>query len=162
LADAAAAALTHLIGVLWLFFALCFGSAWVAVSAACVMFATRDRRPRSRPATAPKEDDTFLGYDFSAGYTSLERDLEDDESDSDRLEEDADLQPADESPMSAWRRQREQARQERERRQRLDDERQVDRLLRKISAEGEGALTTEERHVLNRVAARLREGAAGD
>ncbi|NNJ25971.1 hypothetical protein [Alienimonas chondri] len=164
-ADLAAAGLTHLIGVLWLFLAVAIGSAWVAAAAAAVMLAARERRQRPRPAPRPRENDTFLGYDFSAGYTSLERDETDESSAASGQDEfeTAAYEQAAAAPgsLADWRRQREEARRERERDEQRREALEVDRLLRKISAEGERALTAAERRTLTRAAARLRQGPAG-
>ncbi|MFH5802485.1 DUF6576 domain-containing protein [Alienimonas sp. DA493] len=162
-AGVAAAGLTHLIGVLWLFLALALGSAWVAAAAAAVMLAARERRPRPRPAPRPQPDETFLGYDFSAGYTSLERaggEGDEPAAATDLDEEDAEAGGPPAGALARWRRQREAARRARERDEREREEQEVDRLLRKISAEGERALTAAERRTLTRAAARLRQGPA--
>ncbi len=181
-ADAAVAGLTHLFGVIWLFLAVAAGSAWIAAAAAAVMLASRERRPRPRRTPPRDADETFLGYDFSAGYTSLER-----------AERDADGSPDDGSPddgspddgpfgdeadaepggqeertdseggsLSERRRRRDAARRRREREERRRDDLEVDRLLRKISAEGESALTAGDRRTLKRAAARLRQAPPDD
>ncbi|WP_145360365.1 DUF6576 domain-containing protein [Alienimonas californiensis] len=160
-AGVAAAGLTHLIGALWLFLALAIGSAWVAVAAAAVMLAARERRPRPRPAPRPQSDETFLGYDFSAGYTSLERAGGNGDEPAAATDVDEDDRAAGVPPsgtLARWRRQREAARRAREREERAREELEVDRLLRKISAQGERALTAAERRTLTRAAARLRQG----
>lgn len=171
-ADSAAAGLTHLIGALWLFLGLAVGSAWLAAGAAVVMLIARGRRPRPAPRPPREENETFLGYDFSAGYTSLERDeAPADETDDDFAAslDDADA-PADTAkgapaslplgPLASWRRQREAQRRRRELEDRLVEEVEVDRLLRKISAEGETSLSAAERRTLQRAAARLRQSSA--
>ena len=163
-ADAAAAGLTHLLGALWLFLALALGSAWVAVAAAAVMLASRERRPRPVPRPTREERETFLGYDFSAGYTSLEREeaaaADGGEEEEEGDDESADARPAATGPLANWRRHREAERRRREQEERLREDVEVDRLLRKISAEGETSLSAAERRTLQRVAARLRQGSA--
>ena len=64
--------------------------------------------------------------------------------------------------LSEWRRQREAARRRRESEERRREEAEVDRLLRKISAQGEPSLTSAERRTLRRAAARLRQSPPED
>jgi Zn-dependent protease len=91
-------------------------------------------------------EDSMLGYDFSQGYTSLERD------------EPAPAQPR-KKRLSFWQRwlQRRAARKlQREQERQEADERRMDELLEKIQREGRQALTEEENRFLKRVADRYR------
>lgn len=85
-----------------------------------------------------------FGYDFSAGYTSLERDDE----------------PAPQPPrpgaVTRWWRARKARKAAREVEARQRDEERMDQLLEKIARSGQGALTEEERQFLKRVSARKR------
>ena len=87
-------------------------------------------------------EESVFGYDFSQGYTSLERD-----------------QPPRRRRLSFWQRwwQRRAARkQQRELEQREAEERRMDELLEKVQRQGLQALTDEERRFLTRVSAKYR------
>lgn len=87
-------------------------------------------------------EDSQFGYDFSQGYTSLER------------------EPA--SPrrrpnfLRRWLNNRAKRKMERAQEQREAEERRMDELLEKIQREGRESLTEEERRFLTRVSARYR------
>ena len=89
-------------------------------------------------------EDSLFGYDFSQGYTSLEKETP----------------PAPrKKPPSVWQRWLERRRQEKQRRdeeRRIADERRMDELLQKIAAHGKGSLTDEETRFMKRVAERYR------
>ncbi|MCH7988548.1 MAG: site-2 protease family protein [Planctomycetes bacterium] len=90
-------------------------------------------------------DDSFMGYDFSQGYTSLDR--------------------SDEKSLPArrpglWQRWREQRRAEKflkEQEQEAEAEQQLDLLLAKVHSEGIESLSDAERRLLDRVSARYRD-----
>lgn len=88
-------------------------------------------------------EESLFGYDFSQGYTSLERD-----------------QPAARRPRQSFWRRWLQRRAERKRQldeeQRIQEERRVDELLDKVQRSGMQSLTDEERRFLNRVSAKYR------
>jgi Zn-dependent protease len=87
-------------------------------------------------------DDALVGYDFSQGYTTLERHVE----------------PPEPTPgplrrrLDRWRR----SRQLRQQLLEQQEERQVDEILVRLHASGLGGLTAKERALLERVSARLR------
>ena len=145
------------VGVAALLVGAAFGLAWVAAAAACVLLLARDGRPGPRPAPRRREekDDTFLGYDFSAGYTSLDRSADADEGADDP-------EPAAPPPggpaglLAVWRAHRAARAAAREAERDRAAEADVDRLLAKISAEGGDSLTAAERRTLRRAAARFR------
>jgi Zn-dependent protease len=85
-------------------------------------------------------EDLPFGYDFSQGYTSLER-------------EEAPPQPG---FLARWRQRREAERRRREEERQREEERRMDQLLEKIQREGKEALTEEEQRFLKRVADRYR------
>ena len=89
------------------------------------------------------EDGPF-GYDFSAGYTSLERDDE------------PAPKPRRLSWFARWRQARRAKRMAREAEERAHDETRMDQLLEKIATQGKNSLTDEERRFLERVSARKR------
>jgi Zn-dependent protease len=89
-------------------------------------------------------EESLFGYDFSEGYTSLERD-----------------QPAQpprrrQSWLQRWLQTRAEARLRREQEQREAEERRMDELLEKVQRVGLQGLTDEERRFLTRVSARYR------
>ncbi|HLN29219.1 MAG TPA: site-2 protease family protein [Gemmataceae bacterium] len=88
-------------------------------------------------------DESMFGYDFSQGYTSLERDQP-------RLRR---RQP---NVWQRWRQRRAQRRLQRELEQREFEERRMDELLEKVQREGLQALSDEERRFLTRVSAKYR------
>jgi Zn-dependent protease len=95
------------------------------------------------------EDDKVFGYDFSQGYTSLERSVK---------REDTGEHP-DPKPGNAFARWMERRRVERERAQLekdADDERRVDEVLSKLHEGGMQSLSHEERQLLQRVSKRYR------
>ncbi len=88
-------------------------------------------------------DDSLFGYDFSQGYTSLER-----------------AAPAARAPRKSfwkrWLEQREALRREREAEADRADQLRLDELLAKIAAHGEAALSGEESRFLKRMSAKFR------
>jgi len=88
-------------------------------------------------------DDSFMGYDFSQGYTSLEGELDRDQAPRPGL-------------LARWRQQRAERKQERELHQRLETERRVDELLAKVHQTGMSSLTEAERRFLQRASGRYR------
>lgn len=88
-------------------------------------------------------DDSFLGYDFSQGYTSLER--------SQARERRAGF-------LQRWRQRRAEARREREEQERIENEQLLDELLDKVHREGIQALTDSERRFLQKTSNRYRSG----
>jgi Zn-dependent protease len=87
-------------------------------------------------------EDSVFGYDFSQGYTSLERD-----------------QPPRRRRPNAfqrWLARRAQRRMQQEMEQREAEERRMDELLEKVQREGLQALSDEERRFLTRVSAKYR------
>ena len=123
------------------------GSAWLVAGAAVLL--VMQLAELHRLGAAEPEDDTFLGYDFSAGYTSLER------SDSDAGGRPHAAAPPP-GPLRRWLEERRRRRARRDRDRALETERELDRLLEKISRTGEASLTGAERRMLRRAAARIR------
>lgn len=88
-------------------------------------------------------DDSFLGYDFSQGYTSLEK--------SQARERRAGF-------LQRWRQRRAEAKREREEQERIENEQLLDELLDKVHREGIQALTDSERRFLQKTSSRYRSG----
>ena len=93
--------------------------------------------------TLDAEDGPF-GYDFSAGYTSLEKDDE------------PPPKPKRPGTLTRWWQARKARKMQRENEQRARDEERMDQLLAKIAESGKNSLTDEERRFLERVSARYR------
>jgi Zn-dependent protease len=87
-----------------------------------------------------------FGYDFSQGYTSLERDQA------------AAAPPRRKQPgmIQRWLQKRQQRKLQREQEEREAEERRMDELLEKVQRDGLQSLTDEERRFLTRVSARYR------
>jgi Zn-dependent protease len=89
-------------------------------------------------------DEGPFGYDFSAGYTSLEKDDE------------PAPQPKRPGPFKRWWEARKARKAARAAEERQREEERVDQLLEKIARSGKGSLTDEEQRFLERVSARKR------
>ncbi|MFO0864312.1 MAG: site-2 protease family protein [Gemmataceae bacterium] len=91
-------------------------------------------------------EESIFGYDFSQGYTSLEKDAA----------------PAIETKkkkqgfIQRWLQKRRLAKLQREKEQQEAEERRMDELLEKIAQQGKGSLTDEETRFLSRVADRYK------
>jgi hypothetical protein len=90
-------------------------------------------------------EDSLFGYDFSQGYTSLERDQ-------------APAAPPRRRTgwWKRWLQKRAAQKLQREQETREAEERRLDELLDKVHREGQGALTDEERRFMKRVSDRYR------
>lgn len=112
------------------------------------------QRPPALPAPSRQETETFLGYDFSEGYSSLARSIPQDRED-------------DDSPRGSggWSRSAADSgygHARRDQEARLEDERQLDRILMKLHEGGRASLSAAELTILERASARLRERQTGD
>jgi Zn-dependent protease len=92
----------------------------------------------------PQPDETLLGYDFSEGYTSLERSSEP------RKESTSSL-------LGRWIEQRRANRRRRIEQIEADDERRCDEVLARLNEVGMDSLSADERALLDRVSKRYRE-----
>jgi Zn-dependent protease len=90
-------------------------------------------------------DDSVFGYDFSQGYTSLER------------EEPPPPKPREPNFFQRWLRRRADRKRQVEQETQLAEERRMDQLLEKIQQHGKESLTDEEQRFLKRVASRYRK-----
>ncbi len=91
-------------------------------------------------------EESFMGYDFSQGYTSLEQ------SNTDEFE--ADDQPG---VLARWRAQREEEKRQKQEEEDRDMERQLDLLLEKLHTHGDGSMTATEKRRLQDISERLRQ-----
>lgn len=92
-------------------------------------------------------NEEFQGYDFSEGYTSLERSAAESAS-----QPDGTL-----NPLQRWREQRRIKREVEERLQQAEAEQQLDGLLAKVHEHGMASLTAREQRLLQQVSDLLRE-----
>lgn len=90
-------------------------------------------------------DESEFGYDFSQGYTSLERSM-----------------PVAQEPKPGlwkrWKQQREEERRRKELAQEQEDEAQLDAILAKLHEHGMTALSPNEKRILDRASAKYRKG----
>lgn len=105
-----------------------------------LFFSAQHERHKSPPPM--EHDDLPFGYDFSQGYTSLERSCEE--------------PPTDAGPISRWLDERREARQKRQQEIEQEEDRRMDEILARISVHGLQSLSAEERSLLERVSARYR------
>lgn len=96
-----------------------------------------------------REEDSFLGYDFSEGYTSLDR--------SAPAVAPAHASDTKHGMLEQWRQRRRELRELALRKQQEDAERQLDDLLAKVHANGIDSLTLHEQQLLKQVSDLLRE-----
>jgi Zn-dependent protease len=131
-----------LLGAAWFVHNGEFSYAWapLAILGVVSFFSARSEAVGT---TDVHRDDDPLGYDFSQGYTSLERDL--------HGESKAEL-----GPVGRWLEERREARQERQRQIEEDEERRVDDILARLHITGLMGLSPEDRQILDRVSARYR------
>jgi stage IV sporulation protein FB len=109
-----------------------------------LLFSSKQEFPQRRGKSSAREDLPF-GYDFSEGYTSLERAVAND--DKPRQEK---------SRIIHWLEQRRQARMDRELEQEAEEERRVDEILARLHEVGMDSISEEDRILLDRVSARYR------
>jgi len=116
--------------------------AWVPLGLAtiCLFFGARQDLARLED---PDVDDDLFNYDFSQGYTSLERRM-------DRPKQRA------AGRVRGWLERRRRARERRRLELERDEERQVDEILARLHETGMNALSPKEKALLERVSARLR------
>jgi Zn-dependent protease len=95
-------------------------------------------------------EDSLFGYDFSQGYTSLEK-------------EDAPPppKPKKQNFIQRWLAERAARKEQQEQEQRAADDRRMDELLEKIQKYGKESLTDEEQRFLKRVADRYKNDSRG-
>ena len=101
---------------------------------------------RSQPHDS---EESFMGYDFSQGYTSLERGYEGQSFDEEERDREAGL-------IDRWKNQREEKRRQRDKEEEQEMAQELDRLLDKLHQHGEDALTAFEKHQLKEISDRMR------
>ncbi len=131
------------VGILFLITGLIYGNVWVmAIGAVIVPLNMHEHYSMQVVAQQDDNEGSFMGYDFSEGYTSLERDNEEDP------------QPG---MLERWKQQRE----DEKRRKKEEEERQLestlDALLEKLHTQGENALSAAEKRQLQQISAKFRD-----
>ena len=91
-------------------------------------------------------DDSFLGYDFSQGYTSLER------------EERTERRPG---PIARWRKRRQEEKEQKRLLEQAEVERELDVLLEKVHTQGMQSLTESEKRRLKKASNRYKQKGTG-
>jgi stage IV sporulation protein FB len=137
--------ISFVVSVLAMLAGLLFDSSWVVFFGSLVLVYTVFEWVQLR--TSDTLDDSFMGYDFSQGYTSLERSARQDQPPGKRRK----------SWLESW---REKRRTEKERRARVEVElaqQQLDAILEKVHQQGMNSLSDAERRQLARASARLRD-----
>ena len=129
-------------GVIAMVIGVLVPSAFVVLLGALVLLTSLQEQWQVRLGEA--YDDSFLGYDFSQGYTSLER-------------SEAVARERRQGPLQRWRERRRAEKERRSQQQAIEAERELDALLDKVHTHGLQALTDAERRKLNRASARYRE-----
>ncbi|MBL8816710.1 MAG: M50 family metallopeptidase [Planctomyces sp.] len=102
----------------------------------------------------PTEDTSFLGYDFSEGYTSLERSAGEGPESEDSVHRDEAVRAG---ILERWKSRRDEERIRREFEQKESEDRQLDEILAKLHEQGRESLTASELRLLDKVSERLRQ-----
>ncbi len=118
-------------------------SSWVPlVLMAIFLFFSANHEVARRDRTEPEEE--FLGYDFSQGYTSMQRSEEPSQDDEVGL-------------IEGWRERRRESKEKARRETERIEERRVDEILDRLHKSGMEGLSDEDREILHRVSARFRD-----
>lgn len=125
--------------------------AWLALALLSIYVFFCSRREELQQAEAEHDDDTVFGYDFSQGYTSLERSLTDEE------EPDSKTTTSPFRFVQAWIDKRKAEQHKRALEQEREDEKRVDEILGRLhDGGGLHSLSAEDRALLERVSKRYR------
>jgi hypothetical protein len=116
---------------------------WFALVILAIFLFFGAQHERQRPPPRTDNEDQPFGYDFSQGYTSLDRSF-------DEVHDEA-------SPIARWLEERREARHKRQQEIEVEEDRKMDELLARICVDGIHSLTPEERLLLERVSARYRQ-----
>ena len=121
-------------------------SAVVAVGAVVLLL---NRQESIRFQLEDVYDDSFMGYDFSQGYTSLEQSA-------------GGKPEAVPSMLQRWRERRRLEKDQREQARAEEESQQVDQILQKLHESGDTSLTDSERRILKNASDRLRNREQGN
>jgi Zn-dependent protease len=112
---------------------------------AAIVFFSAVQEPSRESSLRMSEEDTFFGYDFSQGYTSLAR-----------SEQQQEATDEDSGPLERWLDTRREARRARQEQIEAEEDALVDEILARVHERGMHSLSLEERSLLERAAARYR------
>jgi len=132
------------VGVSMVFGGLMFNNTWVMAAGALIIPLNLVESFQIQRQEYGEE--SFMGYDFSQGYTSLEQ--------SNTYELESDDQPG---VLARWRAQREEEKRRKQEEEDRDMERQLDQLLEKLHTHGDGSMTASEKRRLHDISERLRQ-----
>ena len=118
---------------------------WFPLLLVAVVVVFAATRTPHRPAQRELRDNEFFGYDFSEGYTSLERSAAVTEETHDE-----------DGPLERWLDTRRHARRVRQQQLEAEEDQRVDEILARVHHQGLEALSEEERQLLHRVSMRYR------
>ena len=133
-----------IVGVTMLVCGLMFDNTWVMAAGAIII--PLNLAESFQLQTQDHAEESFMGYDFSQGYTSLEQSGPDDYETEDRP-----------GVLARWKAQREEEKRLKQEEEDRDMERQLDQLLEKLHLHGDSALTASEKHRLQDISERLRQ-----
>jgi Zn-dependent protease len=111
----------------------------LALLAIFLYFSAKQEEERAEDGESEEE---MIGYDFSQGYTSLERTSQ--------------MTKAHVSPFRRWLEDRRQARLQQQRELEADEERRVDEILARLHEQGMSSISAEDQALLKRVSQRLK------
>jgi stage IV sporulation protein FB len=120
---------------------LMLDGAWIVFIGAIVLMMNLQESMQMQ--SAESSDDSFMGYDFSQGYTSLEK-------------SESSPQPRREGRFERWRAQRRIAKEQRRQQQEEQIEIELDALLDKVHRQGMDSLTEHEKRKLQKASVRYR------
>jgi stage IV sporulation protein FB len=122
-------------------------SVWVVSIGAIVL--VLNMQETTQRGSSDEYDDSFMGYDFSAGYTSLERES---------------TSAAEKRPglLQRWKEKRRLQKEQQEREDAEEAERRLDELLAKVHEHGMDSLTDAEKRQLRQVSDRYRDRTDSD
>lgn len=136
------------VGFIALFLGLMIDNGGVAIVFLGAIVLLLNMREMYEMRTGETYDESFMGYDFSQGYTSLER------SESASTEQRPGF-------LERWRERRKQEKLERKREQDAQIELQLDGILDKVHRDGIDSLTVAERRLLDQASNQFRERQSG-
>lgn len=120
---------------------------WFALVMLSIYMYFSSRSEEVQQKEVEQQEDTVFGYDFSQGYTSLERSAQ---------KEEAKQFQAEPSLLGKWLERRREVQREREQEQEAEDERRIDEVLQRLHEHGMPNLSKDDRALLNRVSERYR------
>ena len=125
---------------------------WFALMLLSIYIFFIARREGLQPSEQEEHEDTVFGYDFSQGYTSLERSSRKPHRAGEHVE--GVVPPA--NIIGRWLEKRRAVHRQREIAQEIEDERRVDEILSRLHERGMRSLSPEDRALLDRVSKRYR------